>query len=420
MQPLSLFFRTMMFGHAPILIAVAMATNAGAAEVGASSGAGPGAASTPKNSASWIQKMKALETALNHLLFDISNDERFENKKNFKAIEANAVRFAKLAHSVSGKMAGAPDADQSLQLIGSDFSREADAAVKSLKAGHRAYARVILSSMTSYCVACHTRTNTGSSFAGLKGDPRLEKLPPFTKGNYLIAVREFDRALGEFQKIADDESAASGRIYDYERSLRYGLSVAVRVKRDPDLALKLVDAVGGNPKAPYFLKAQAQEWKKSILEWKAEKPVRDADAQKLFNEATRLVAKARGIQKFPADRSADILYLRASGILHELLGLAPKGEPASKALYLAGLSYDVLSDYGIRDFSEFYYRSCIRTTPHTEIAQECYRRYEESVYFGYTGSGGTYIPSDVRARLNELELLSTPEPDLKTKSRELQ
>jgi hypothetical protein len=114
-----------------------------------------------------------------------------------------------------------------------------------------------------------------------------------------------------------------------------------------------------------------------------------------------------------------MIYLRASAVLHELLGLAPKGELASKALYLAGLTYDVLNDYGIKDFSGFYYRSCIRTTPHTELAKECYRRYEEGVYFGYTGSGGTYIPADVRARLNELELLSTSEPDLKGKSQQL-
>ncbi len=413
MKPISTVPKSMTLGMSSIAMTLhLLAGNAMAAE--------PKVAPPAKNSPSWIQKMKALETSLNNLLFDITNDERFENKKNFKAIEANAVRFAKLAHSVSGKMAGSPDHDQSLQMIGADFSREADYAVKSLKAGHRAYARVILSSMTNYCVACHTRTNTGPSFVGFKGDPRLERLPPFAKGNYLVAIREFDRALGEFQKIAEDESAAQSRIYDYERSLRYALSVAVRVKRDPDLALKLVETVNANAKAPYFLKAQALEWKKSLLEWKAEKPVRDADANKLFTEATRLVAKARETQKFPADRSADILYLRASGVLHELLGLAPKGEFASKALYLAGLSYDVLSDYGIRDFSEFYYRSCIRTTPHSEIAKECYRRYEESVYLGYTGSGGTYIPSDVRARLNELELLSTPEPDLKTKSPELQ
>lgn len=360
-------------------------------------------------SAGWSQKMRALESTLNRLLIDISSDERFNDKKNFKAIQKDANQFAALAHSIKSKSDGSPDKDLSLQLIGSDFASEASYAARSLAAGHRAYARVILSSMTSYCIACHTRSGSGPQFTDVKLDPRLESLTPVAKGNYFIATRNFDRAFAEFDKVASDPEKARSDSFEYERALRAGLSVAIRVKRDPDLALKLVENVFKNLKAPYFLREQAGDWKKSLIEWKAEKPFVSSDPAKLFEEANRLVGKARSIQKFPADRSADMVYLRASAVVHDLLGLTPKGEMAAKALYLAGLSYDVLIDYGVKDFSEFYYRSCIRTSAHTEFARACYRRYEESVYFGYTGSGGTFIPSDVRARLNELELLSAPQ-----------
>lgn len=396
----------------PLLAFVLVAT-----EVAAKSP--PGAAITPEGTA-WSSKMRALEHALNQVLIDISNDERFDDKKNFKSIERNVKELAKHAAAVKEKNGRSPDKDPSIDMIGSDFADEAAYAAKSYAAGHRAYARVILGSMTNYCVACHTRTNTGPSFAGIKIDPRIEGINPFAKGNYFVAIREFDRALAEFEKIAADGEKAKSRLFDYERALRAGLSVAVRVKRDPDVALRLVDYAIRNPGSPFFLREQAGEWKKSLLEWKAEKASKSTDAEKLFAEATRLTAKARETQKFPADRSADMLYLRASGVVHELLGLGPKGRMASNALYLAGLSYDVLNDYGIKDFSEYYYRDCIRISPHTDVAKACYRRYEESVYFGYTGSGGTYIPSDVRARLNSLELLSAPEADLKAKGSPLQ
>lgn len=347
---------------------------------------------------------------MNRLLIDISSDDRFNDKKNFKAIEKNAKEFAALAHAIKAKSDGAPDKDLSIQLIGSDFASETAYAAKSLAAGHRAYARVILNSMTSYCIACHTRTDSGPQFTGIKLDPKLETLSPLAKGNYFVATRNFDRAFAEYEKLASDQEKAITQPFEYERALRAGLSVAIRVKHDPDLAMKLVENVVKNEKAPYYLREQAGDWKKSLLEWKAEKPIAAGDAAKLFEEANRLVAKAKNIQRFPADRSADMVYLRASAVVHDLLGLSPQGLTASNALYLAGLTYDVLYDYGVKDFSEFYYRSCIRTSPHTDIAKVCYRRYEESVYFGYTGSGGTFIPSDVRARLSELELLSTPAP----------
>lgn len=355
----------------------------------------------------WNEKMRGLGNALGRLLIDISSDRRFEDKRNFKEIEKDAREFAALAHRVSKGAGTSPDKDVTIEMISADFSDQAKYAAKALADGHRAYARVILSSMTQYCVACHTRTDNGVSFADPAAEKSAARLDPYSKGNYFAAIREFDRAYAEYEKIVADPAKASADVYGYERSLRAGLSIAVRVKRDAALGMRLVDRVIENRGAPYFLREQAKDWRKSLVKWKEEKPSQPKDPAQMFAEAERLTAEARSTQKFPADRSADVLFLRASGVIHELLGTNPRGTLGANALYLAGLSYDVLYDYGIRDSAEFYYRACIRFSPHTEIAAACYRKYEENVYFGYTGSGGTYIPSDVRARLDELESLSS-------------
>jgi hypothetical protein len=75
---------------------------------------------------------------------------------------------------------------------------------------------------------------------------------------------------------------------------------------------------------------------------------------------------------------------------------------------MAGISYDVVDDYGVRNSGEFFYRACIRKFPHSEIASACYAKYQEDVYFGYTSRGGVYIPAGVRTQLSELESLSSP------------
>ena len=361
----------------------------------------------------WSAKMREMEAVLRKLLLDVTNDDRFNDKRYFKEIEKNAARFAALAHDISKGTRKSPDQDLSLEMIGSDFSEEAKYASKALADGHRAYARTMLSSMTRYCVACHTRTNGGPSFADPGSESKIRGFDAYSRGNYFTAVREFDRALTEYEKILADPKSVETDPMEYERALRAGLSIAVRVKREPDLGIRLVDRVATNAKTPYFLREQAKDWKKSLVEWKAEKPGDLSDPSRLYAEANRLVEKARATQKFPTDRSADILYLRASGLLHELLGKKPSGLVGSNALYLTGLSYDVLDDYGIRDSAGFYYRACIRLSPHTEVSSACYRKYEEDVYFGYTGSGGTYIPSDVRARMNELESLSSVATEVK-------
>lgn len=355
----------------------------------------------------WSKKMQQLDRVLSKILIDISSDARFNDKKNFKAFDKNVNEFASLAHNLTKYPLPSPDMDVTVQVLGADFDAEAVYAKKSLAAGHREYSRIILNSMVGYCIACHTRTGSGTQFTNRAIDPALNALSPLAKGNYFAATRNFDQALVEYQKVSSNAEKAASEPFEYERALRAGLSVAVRVKQDPNLALKLVDSVIGNPKAAYYLRARAEDWKKSIEEWKSEKsqPMK-GDPMKLLDEAKRLVAKARGMQQYPADRSADMLYLRASGVIHELLGLPPKGLMLSNVFYLAGLTYDVLDNFGVKDYSEFYYRSCIRTSPHTPIAGDCYRRYEESVYLGYSGSGGTYIPRDVRSSMDALEVLS--------------
>lgn len=376
--------------------------------------AAPASAPAPKSSESPTKtspalslKMQKLDKVLSKILVDISSDERFNDKKNYKTFDKNVNEFAGLAHNVAKYPMGATDQDVTLQVMGADFDAEAVYAKKSLTAGHREYARIILNSMVGYCIACHTRTGSGPQFTNRVIDPALNSLTPLAKGNYFVATRNFDQALLEYKKVSSDKEKASKEPFEYERALRAGLSVAVRVKKDPELALKLVENVIDNPKAAYYLRALAEDWKKSLLDWKAEKPKESStDPMKLLDEAKRLVAKAKGTQEYPADRSADILYLRASGVIHELLGLAPKGLMLSNAFYLAGLTYDVINNFGIKDYSEFYYRSCIRNSPHTPISADCYRRYEESVYLGYSGSGGTYIPRDVRSGMDALEVLS--------------
>ena len=360
----------------------------------------------PKKKA-WPSQMRELEKTLNDLLFDTSSDARFNDKKNFDTINKNAAKFAKLAGELNGKTA-VPDKDPSLRMIGEDFAKEAKYAASAMAAGHREYARVMYGSITGYCIACHTRNPTGPQFTNFKVDSRLSGLKPLEKANYLAATRNFEPAFEEYEKVVKGGAVDSDTPFASERAVRGALGIAVRVKRDPDLALNLVDLVLKNAKTPFYLRERANQWKKSLLEWKAEKKKTGLSGEALYEEAIRVVGAAKATQKFPVDRSADVLYLRASSVVHDLLGTSMPGPLAAKANYLAGLCYEVLDDYGIRDFNEYYYMACIRADPHTVFARECYRRYEESVYFGYTGSSGTYVPADVRARLNEFELLSVP------------
>ncbi len=224
---------------------------------------------------------------------------------------------------------------------------------------------------------------------------------------FYAASRQFDRALATFKEIIQWSAKEAVAPLTFERAVEYSLAIAVRVKKDPALAMEIVDGVLASPQAPFFLKANATAWKGSIQEWMQETPRTAPTNAGLHSEAVRLLARAKENQKYPMDRSADILFLRASATLHELLQSG--STEFDDVLLLTGISYEVLNPLRLEDLHEIYYETCVRRAPHTPTAQQCFERYEQSIFFGYTGSGGTEIPEDVKSHLIELQALSLPQ-----------
>lgn len=365
-------------------------------------------AATTAKAPAWNQSMKELAQTLRTLLVDLNSDERFNSQKNFKTIQANANRFAKIAQGVAHT--ASPDSDPSIAIIASLFAQEANHAAAHLALGHRAYAREALRSMTGYCMACHTRNNKGPDFNGLDlpADTLAKSLRAVEAADFYASIRQFDRALTEYRKIISDASVSEHQPLDWARAVKSALAISVRVKKDPSLALDLVEKILATPRAPYYLKEQAASWKISLQQWKAETPVTPQTEEGYYAQSIKLIAAAKSAQKYPADRAADMLYLRASGAVHDLLGFKPRGQHFTEALFLAGLSYEVLRDLNLWDMHEFYYLACIQEGPHTEQARQCFKHYEENIYASFTGSGGTFLPDDIKLKLKKLDELSAP------------
>ncbi|MEO5970193.1 MAG: hypothetical protein ABIQ95_09725 [Bdellovibrionia bacterium] len=361
-----------------------------------------------KNDAQWRKKMQGLYKTMIEITTDTSSDRRFNAPENKNRIEKNAKILADQAHDLS-KNGASSDPDPSIKIISGLFQNETKRAYSALKSGNRAYAKGILSQVSGFCIACHTRNNSGPSFSSLPLEPMANDLFPIEQGRFYAATRQYERALDLFQKVVSSPTAVIERPLEWEQAVRYGLAISVRVKKDPDQARALVERVIGSKKAPFFLKQDAAKWRESIIKWKEELPRKALTDEGLYSEARQLIAEASQIQKYPKDHAADILYLRATAVIHELLQKSPDGRNAQDALLMAGMSYDVLRPFNLDDIHDIYYQACIKKSPHTSTSEICYRRYEQSTYEGFTGSGGAFLPEDVKQHLQQLENLAHPE-----------
>lgn len=357
---------------------------------------------------SWNKKMQGLYISLAELLTDTTTDRRFNDPKYKKQIQKNADFLAKVTHDLSKQKLNLPNTDPTLQIISGLLAREAKDAAQALRDGNRSYARTILNTLPSYCVSCHTRNQTGAQFKELALDPTQNTMSPFERGEFFAATRQFDRALAEFDQNIKDSKAAETDHWSWRRSIQEALTIAVRVKKDPKLADSIVKTVKNTKSAPYFLKEEAKAWEASIKEWKDESSKSNLSENELLAETKRLMAKAREIQKFAVDRNADIYYLRASSLAHDLLQSAKTEQMMGEALLMLGMSYEVLNPLRNDNLQQIYYEACILKVPHTQVSELCYRRYEENLILGFAGSSGISVPRSLRERLHKLETLSRP------------
>lgn len=355
----------------------------------------------------WGKRMDELRTVLSELLPDVISDQQFNSPQNFARIEKNAKRLAELTHDMPNeKLSG--NADPSITLISGVFKDEITLAYEHLINGHRQYARSVLKSVPRYCIACHTRSESSLDLSSLQQTVPKVLETSLERAEFFDATWQFDRALVEFQKILQDPTAVKEHDLEWNRAVYYAIATSVRVKRDPDRGLAIVNLVLKSPEAPQFMKREARQWQISIEEWKNEAPKNFTNSSDLLNEAERLMERASQLQKYPSDGSGNIYYLRATSCLHDFLRQYPDSADVAKVLLLLGTCYETLQAPELWFVHELYYEACIRKSPNTQIAESCYDKYEQSVFFGYSGSSGLSLPKEAKKHLKELKKLATP------------
>jgi len=355
-----------------------------------------------------VSTMQKLSKAMSVVLTNCSSEGRFCDKDNHTQIEEQLKSLSTLAHAMKEKDFSGDKADPTLSILSGYLSEEANAAYSAFKNGKPEYARGIVRSMLGTCIACHNRSNSGQPLEKLNLEPTDAHLKPIEQAEFYAGTRQFDRAEKEFLSIIENSEVASNDPYSWEHAIRQSLTIAIRVKKDPILAKKVIDTALTQKKAAYTTREDLTQWKKSIDQWIKEPKTTVKTEKGMLSEGSRLINEAHQLQKYPMDHSADVLYLRASAAYYSLIEAAPNGKNVSDALLMEGICNEVLSPLGLEDLHRLYYEACIKKSPHSPVAMECYRRYERSTIQGYTGSAGTAVPEEIKQKLLDLFSQSMP------------
>jgi mono/diheme cytochrome c family protein len=251
--------------------------------------------------AAWLARMDALAAALTQLLPDVLDVKDVKDVKDAKppgkdgvvaplndeekkALEAkeerirvNAKALAGLAHDLT-KMDGKhlPDADPTVPLL----ARELKDALDATKVAHGEHLRDSAFLVAATCIGCHTRTDAGAPRPRLSLAPVDPKLPKWLQADVLAATRRVEPARAAYRAVVTDEAFAAAEPTLWERAVKRALVLEVRVARDPQGALSLVDTVLHTP-AGEPLWPDAAGWQRSLKVW-AKNPQRPSTKESLF------------------------------------------------------------------------------------------------------------------------------------------
>lgn len=363
-------------------------------------------ASSGAELSNWHNKMHVLSNSLSRLLPLTASPRAFNDPKNREAIELEIRNLKAIAHSVDSTKAK-PGHDPGMAFMAQRFAENMDLAVHQMDNDNLPYARRLIQQSTAHCISCHTRTDQGRSDLQLSSLANIDGLRGLEQADFFIAVRDYDKALNKFGQVVNSPDAQIQHPHDMEVSAEKALAIAVRVKRDPNLADELVNRIIDARWAPVYLRLNALTWKRSIEDWRRNQSQKKLTSKEQFQLAKQIMNQGWKVNsRSPLGQAGLVQFLRASSILHELLGQSPEQGQYGEMLYYSGLAAESLRDMNLWTLQDAYYESCIRHSPKTQIAKKCYLRLEAIQFSAYVTDDGAYLPREVRDRLIELKNLS--------------
>ena len=344
---------------------------------------------------SWRGNMKSLSDALAETVPLLYSSDPKDAKILIQKVEALNKIAGKL-DSKPGQHKQFPESDPALPYIASMFSDSLERATVSLKEGRTTYGKSVLRSSIAYCTACHTRHEAGAQFSLLKAfEKPLEKADWIERVEFMAATRQYDELLKQVSAKLKAPSDPGTFAMDLERGTRLGLSVLVRIKKDPAQASRMARDFGQAPDAVLSMKEASQAWLKDLNDWAQSKERNIGAASALFDRGRRLGESLN-------TPHPEVRALVATVHLHDFIETKPEPSKNAEALYWLGRSYERLGDIGLWNLNEAYYRACVDALPHTEISEKCFAAYADSVTLGFSGSGGVRVPKSVREHLDRI------------------
>ncbi len=287
--------------------------------------------------------------------------------------------------------------------IAKSMSRDIKDIYKWYDKGATAESRYLLHQVSENCISCHMKLPDPGHAPRMDNffkNVAISNLSAPEKARLQVALRQFDEALATWEDMFKTWPKPS-ELFAMDALPEY-LKVVIRVKGDAKRASATLDQLSKRTDLPKFMSREVNAWKAALKRLAS-------DVSKKGNEldrAEKIIQRAKRTMEYPMDRTGLVDYIVASGLLNQYLTQKNiKADSTAEAYYLLGVTESLIGRSTWLTQTDYYFEAAVRSAPKSKVATKAFDSLEQQILMEYSGSGGTHIPEDVQANLEELRTM---------------
>lgn len=353
--------------------------------------------SVPKDQAETRSIMAQIFSSLTTVLPMSMDSAEFSDPKNRDKILGE---LRKMRDGTSSLVAHTKRFDGSYGFIAKSMSRDIKDIYNWFDRGAYSESRYLLQQVSENCVSCHMKLPDPGHAPRMDHffkEVAVSKLSAPERARLQVALRQFDEAMATWEEMFKTWPKPS-ELFAMDALPEY-LKVAIRVKEDPKRALNTLEALSKRNDLPKFMEREVTAWKTSLKKLAPEVSKKGNELQR----SETIIQSARRTMEYPMDRTGLVDYIVASGLLNRFLqDKSLKPNQTAEAYYSLGITESLIGRSTWLTQTDYYFEAAVRTAPKSKVATKAFDALEQQILMEYSGSGGTHIPDDVQANLEEL------------------
>ncbi|MBP9707424.1 MAG: hypothetical protein KBD78_07235 [Oligoflexales bacterium] len=298
------------------------------------------------------------------------------------------------------------DKQAGFQYMSSSLSNDVRDGLRWYKEKRFRESRFILKNLTENCITCHSARPASKDFPG--GEAFIAKiniaeLSPLEKARLELSMRRFKDAIATYEAAFNDTKIRPASWVTFD-AMTYYLRIALGVKKDVERPAKtFADILKNRKDLPEYMQKQLTVWIESLNNISTKKFHEKVD----FVTAKKVVELGQELQSYPADRSGLVYSILAASMFEQLIenkSLKSDEEVADAYYHLGIVEMAIGRSFWVSRVDSFL-EMAVRKAPMSGVAEKAFSLLEENIYYEFTGSAGTMIPSDKKQLLSELSSL---------------